>query len=610
MDLEDDFFLGEAETSDFFLGNPDDDVFLGNESKTPKTLNSEKGTSSEKKDFSELFSSYNLLKIAEKPARVDFEEFFKNNPEIFKFAGTDYFKSLSENEFKTFEKKCDYLISLAHEKWIDIENQHKLEDFTEAQDVLRSIFRNSEKTKYYSEEIKRSLVIRLKTVLKQKIKDNILDVSEIQELMEIAISIHLVPDNGAGRNAIINWIKKTKETSNFKIESFEETFVRFVSKKEKIERIDSPVTKNNLFREYEKLSKINDGISGAINNKSVEEMKEKMSELLKDNNLLFSNLDLFQTDFLQPEMERQKGHYDFAYPLNTEYFYYLKGTATNIYQFSEAQWRELTMVMNITPEDSATVAFIMGHNKESTLHGIAKLIEENPEMAADRILAGDLETYFSHIGRKNISEEIKKLKLAYKSNRLELVTGVVTLLKQEIDNSATSVQKTADEEKSFDRLLQKSNSLKDFVSFVLKNKSDESLVTRITSDFPIVERLQTLFLSEKKKTSYIKFLLNLMNELLLEADISQYKYAFVKVAKKAEEELVKFSDSISFINIFSELVSMAEQKGIISPSDALPNFIENKEMMFEMYETYFNTSKESKNKKKTKFSTWFHKGEK
>ena len=52
MDLEDDFFLGEAETSDFFLGNPDDDVFLGNESKTPKTLNSEKGTSSEKKDFS------------------------------------------------------------------------------------------------------------------------------------------------------------------------------------------------------------------------------------------------------------------------------------------------------------------------------------------------------------------------------------------------------------------------------------------------------------------------------------------------------------------------------------------------------------------------------
>ena len=101
-----------------------------------------------------------------------------------------------------------------------------------------------------------------------------------------------------------------------------------------------------------------------------------------------------------------------------------------------------------------------------------------------------------------------------------------------------------------------------------------------------------------------------MNELLLEADISQYKYAFVKVAKKAEEELVKVSDSISFISIFSELVSMAEQKGIISPSDALPNFIENKEMMFEMYETYFNTSKESKNKKKTKFSTWFHKGEK
>ena len=557
MDLEDDFFLGETETSDFFLGNPDDDVFLGNESKTPKTLNSEKGTSSEKKDFSELFSSYNLLKIAEKPARVDFEEFFKNNPEIFKFAGTDYFKSLSENEFKSFEKKCDYLISLAHEKWIDIENQHKLEDFTEAQDVLRSIFRNSEKTKYYSEEIKRSLVIRLKTVLKQKIKDNILDVSEIQELMEIAISIHLVPDNGAGRNAIINWIKKTKETSNFKIESFEETFVRFVSKKEKIERIDSPVTKNNLFREYEKLSKINDGISGAINNKSVEEMKEKMSELLKDNNLLFSNLDLFQTDFLQPEMERQKGHYDFAYPLNTEYFYYLKGTATNIYQFSEAQWRELTMVMNITPEDSATVAFIMGHNKESTLHGIAKLIEENPEMAADRILAGDLETYFSHIGRKNISEKINKLKLAYKLNTSELVCGVVNLLKESFSDFAQTENQQVQNKIDFENLLENKASLKELVSYTVKNKNNESFINKILSDETCIESLNRLLLSREKKSAYIKFLFNVMNELLYESDILQYEYAFIKIACKVQNILLKNEDYISLKNIYFALVDKA-----------------------------------------------------
>ncbi len=614
MDLEDDFFLGEIEISDFFLGNPDEEVFLGNESDSTKKLNSEEDSKSKEEDFSELYKSYNLLKIEDRPkikgkeVKDIFEEYFKNNPEIFKFVGTDYFKSLSETEFKHFEKKCDYLISLAHEKWIDIENQHKLEDFTEAIDVLRSIFKYPQKTEAFSKEVKRTLNNYINEVLKAKTKDNVLEVSEIQELMEIAITIHLVSDNDAGRSLIIGWIKKSKEKLNFKIESYEDTFLKLVSKKEKIELLDTDQTKQKLFKEYKPLAELN----YQVNLKELpsdEVLFEKMVSLLTENSILIPNTDFFILDFLEPEIQRQLGHYNFDYPINTEYFYYLKGTALNIYQLSEDQWREIALIRGIVPEDSATVAFIMGHKKESSLPGIIKLLEDNSETAKNRILAGDLETYFSHIGRKNISLKIGKLKEAYKTNTDELVAGVLELLKAGT-GGIIETPVVSREKNTFDKLLKKNAELKNFVSFVVKNKSDESLITEITTDSIAVEKLQNLLSSKKKKTTYIKFLLNVMNELLLETDITQYKYAFIKVANRTQKELVDQSDAISFMNIYSVLVNSAITNGIIKNSDEIQNFTETENSMNSIYEALLNSPKESKNKKKSKFSNLFHKGEK
>lgn len=141
MNTEEEFYLGNSsDDSEFFLGNSAEDFYLGNTAAT-----SDEPASDGDEDYQELLEIYELLKIGAKPFKVEFEEYFKDNPEIFKVADTSYFKTLSENEYKAFEKKCDKLVGIAHKNWIDIENQRKLEDLEKALNTLKSIFRQPAK---------------------------------------------------------------------------------------------------------------------------------------------------------------------------------------------------------------------------------------------------------------------------------------------------------------------------------------------------------------------------------------------------------------------------------------------------------------------------------
>ena len=603
MNTEEEFYLGNSsDDSEFFLGNSTEDFYLGNTAVT-----NDEPASDGDEDYQELLEIYELLKIGAKPFKVEFEEYFKDNPEIFKVADTSYFKTLSENEYKAFEKKCDKLVGIAHKNWIDIENQRKLEDLEKALNTLKSIFRQPAKTEAYIEEIKRTLKAHLNAALRQKLKDGILEVSEIQELMEIAVSIRLIPDSEAGRISILNSIKSANERNIFKIESFEETFVRIVSEKNKIERMNTDTVRSNLFKEFKSLSDINNYVLANKTTKTDEELFEDMCQLLTDNNLLISNIELFMLDFLEVEIER-KGEFYFRVPLNNDYYYYLKGTAVNKYELTEEQWRQITMIRNIRNESDFTVAFIMGYKKESSVVGISKLLQENPETSFSRILAGDLETYFTHIGRKNIANKISKLKEAYKSNQDELVTGVVNLLNTEIgDTSNEPISSDNKEKVSLDSLVKKESGIKELVLFVVKHKEDEKLYSELSSESVSVERIQALLTAKQKKYSYTKFLLNVLSELLLENDISQYTYAFIKIATKIQELLKDKQDFATFMQVYVPIVNAAVKNNIISSSDEIDGFLEIEKLMNQIFDSEYETQN-NKTKKKSKFGL-FKKGE-
>lgn len=597
MNTEEEFYLGNSSDDiEFFLGNSVDDFYLGD-----TTIANNEPVSDDDKAYQELLEIYELLKISSKPYKVEFEEYLKDNPEIFKVADTKYFKTLSENEYKSFENKCDKLVAIAHKKWIKIENQRKLEDLEKALNTLKSIFRQPTKTEAYIEEIKRTLKAHLNAALRQKLKDGILEVSEIQELMEIAVSIRLIPDSEKGRISILNSIKSANERNIFKIESFEETFFRIVSGKPKIERMDTNSIRENLFKEYKSLSDISDYVLANQSTKTDEELFEDMCQLLSGNNLLISNIELFMIDFLEIEIEK-RGEFYFSVPLNNDYYYYLKGTAVNKYELTEEQWRQITMIRNIRNESDFTVAFIMGHKKESSVVGISKLLQENPETSFSRILAGDLETYFTHIGRKNIANKISKLKDAYRSNQHELVTGVVNLLNSEIGNPIDEPTTSGNKEKlSLDSLVKEEAGMKKLVSFVVKHKEDEKLYSDLSSESITVERVQALLISKPKKYSYTKFLLNILNELLLENDISEYKYAFIKIAIKIQDILNDKEDFATFIKVYVPIVRIAVEKNIINSFDEISGYSQleimmNQKLNFE-YEMQNN-----KTKKKSKFS--------
>lgn len=596
MNENEEFFLGDIEEQqEFFLGDNDSSEIETNQESQEDT-----------EDYKELLSVFETLKIAEHPrCKGDsaslqdmFEEYFKDNPDIFIVAGSDYFKPLSESQFSAFEVKCDKLVAIAHKYWISIENQSKLEEITAALNTLKAIFRQPAKTNAYSNEIRRTLRAHLNAALRQKVKDKILDVSEIQELLEIAISIHFISDTTAEKATLLSAIKKANEKNIFKIESFEETFIRNIAKREKLERLDTDTVRSNLFKEYKNLAEISAQVLVDTRLLCDSELFEEMCQLLSENTVLVSNTELFITNFLEKEIEK-KGEFYFSVPLVSEYYYYLKGTAVNIYQLTEDQWRQICMIRNIRVDTETTVAFIMGNYKESSVNGIAKLLSENPEISSSRILAGDLETFFTHIGRRNISNKISRIKDAYKTNSKELVTGVVNLLLEEVGDTPKTTEHTTDNSETIEKLISDSADLKTIVQFVIQNKSNESLIKEITTESNVKKRLVSLFNSKKKKYSYIKFLMNILHDLILENDITQYKHSFIKIASKIGKELFEEKDFISFICVLDNLVSYAIEKSIILNKTEIDGYSELLEKMNTRYTE--ETKSDNSNKKKSIF---------
>ena len=224
--IEEEFSLGD---SDF--DNLQDDFSLGSVEETVKN-----NQFKESSQFSEIQQVYDLLRVEELKGvkRLDdeyFNSFFKADAGVFLLLGKDNFEAPSKTEIEIFSRKKDDWIEQAKNIWRGIDNQYKLENFTLALQNLENLYQKfcfqPASTTYYAKEIQKNLTHQLNSFLNQKIKDDkILDIIEIQELLDFAVSIHLISGSESEKNQLLQKIKTASAKQVFSIESFSETFTQ------------------------------------------------------------------------------------------------------------------------------------------------------------------------------------------------------------------------------------------------------------------------------------------------------------------------------------------------------------------------------------------------
>ena len=553
MDFEEEIFLAD--------NNDSSDIFFADDS-TEK--NQERQTSINTNKY-EVDDVYSLLKIAEKDEKTDFKVYFRDNPEIFKIANVDYFETLTPEQYAQFETKCEQLIVQAKAIWNSPKLNYKIAELDDALGTLKAIFRTEVATNSFIKQLRHQLSLQLYGSFQEKAKDKILEVSEIKELIDTAYTIHLIKPESDGKQ-IIEWIKKECEKNNCIIEAFQQTFIRHTKDKSKLKRLDTEFCKNKLFIEYKNLYNLSLQLNMTDDKKTDSELYEEMYQSLIHENVLLNNIQIYIDDFY--DVEKNEGKYNFALALNDEYYYYLKGTAIHTYQFTENQWIDFTRKQGLKKTDDASVAFIMGTEKTSTITGLAKLLEDNPNMALSRIRAGDVETYLSHIGQLQLSKMLSAKKEELKNDTDLLVQTVVALLRGIELQDKQDDEEEVNETDSLIPLIERKATPQEIVDYLLRRKQFERLNKKIISHDTNEHKELENYLSQIG-FSFQKICLNYLNEFTEENNASVYKNMYETYAKYILESLLLQNDEITILNVLKPILSNGKNMGLIS--DTLMN---------------------------------------
>ena len=587
MELEEEIFLADTnDSSDIFLANDEDDFV-------------NKVQNRDVPESNEIDEIYSLLKISEKPEKVEFKEYFKSNPKIFKIAGVDYYKALSPEQYLQFEKKCERLISQAKGKWNTPKLNYKIAELDDALGTLKSIFRTEAATNAYNKEIRRNLLYQLYGSFKEKAKDKILEVSEMQELIDTAFSIHLI-NAESERKQIIEWIKKECKEHNCSIEYFQQSFIRYVKNRTPFERFNTDLCKQNLFDEYKKLAELNSRLQG-VSLKTDKELFDEMYQFLLSEDLFIDNVQFYKENFFEKEKQNFKGN--FSLPHNDEDFYYYKGTAKNLYYFTEEQWNEFIRIENLRKEDDASVAFIMGTAKAVTLSTLATLLEENPNMALSRIRAGDVETYLSHIGQLQMANMLSAKREELKNDTDILVQTVVALLRGVDFSDEKEEEEEVKETDSLIPLIERKASSQEIVSYLLRRKQFEKLNKKILSNETVEHKELEKYLFENGFT-FLKICLNYLNEFLDESNASVYKNMFETYATYVLSKLTEnkeLNTVVAFTFVFKPILEKSKTLNLLS-QNFIEMYAENEKSMAEKFrEEECNYIKQQNQKSKKSF---------
>lgn len=558
--------------------------------------------------FKELQWVYDILRIDEynpKDKENTWEVFFRRDAGIFTLLGKKNFKIPSETEIEEFKQNSEKWIACAHKHWISTENQHKTEKLTLAlqalSEIYKSILNKPAYAKLYIDAIKKNLLNQVKSFIKQKIKDKILDVSEVLEVIDYAIDIRLVSDSEEGRSFIAEKIRQDTERQVFKIESFEETFLRIATERPKIERLNTEKCKKSLFHEYKTYYAINEKINTniSISHYNDTDLYAKMYILLVQNNLIVDNVELYKEDFF--EAEKKAGKYNFSLPLNDEYFYYLKGTAIHSYQFTESQWGEFVRVNGLHKEADASIAFIMGTVKAVTIPQIAALLEENPNMALSRIRAGDLETYLTQIGQIDFAKNIASIKENLKNDTDILVQATVNILRGFVPNENND-EEDAKASDSLLPLIENHASLQELVSYLLRRKQFETLNKKILfSRTKEHVELQNYLL--ENGFDFKKLCMNYLHEFPNENNALAYKNMYETYARYVLSELIAQNDDIAFLFVCKTILEEGKNANLLS-AEFMEKYAETEKTMQKMLDEqkneqlpFYKKTNESKLKK-------------
>lgn len=582
----------KMEEEELFLADTNDasDIFFADD-EINSSVKIEKTIVEETNEIDEIYS---LLKISEKPGNIDFKEYFKSNPKIFKIAGVDYYKTLTPEQYFQFEKKCEQFTSQAKGRWNTPKLNYKIAELDDALGALKSIFRTDAATIAYNKEIRRNLLYQLYGSFKEKANDKILEVSEMQELVDTAFSIHLI-NVESERKQIIEWIKKNCKEHGCTIESFQQSFIRHVKKRTPFERFNTEICKNNLFVKYKKLAELNTQLTESLL-KTDKELFNEMYELLLYEKLFIDNVKFYKDNFFEKEKQNFQGNFDL--PHNDEDYYYYKGTAKNLYYFTEEQWNEFIRIENLRKEDDASVAFIMGTAKASTISTLANLLEENPNMALSRIRAGDVETYLSHIGQLQMANMLSAKKEELKNDTDILVQTVVSLLRGVDFSNDAEEEEVVNESDSLIPLIERKASAGEIVSYLLRRKQFEKLNNKILSKESIEHKELEKYLFENG-LSFTKICLNYLKEFLDENNASVYKNMYETYATYILNLLITQKDSKTFICVLKPLIDVSKNTGLLSDS-FINKFNELEKSMLEVLfeeEKSFNDNKKNKTKK-------------
>lgn len=507
----------------------------------------------EKQEDYSFYRVYDLL-IKDKSPSISFEQYLKTKPEVYLLFDLVPFEPLPDNflgEVEAFRDKCFFEVDKI---WADnSENIEKASLVKECLLEIESIFKywDSEDSTY-EKDLENFLYNQLYVSFKEKTMDGILELSEIQNLLRIAIQIKLW-DGKSGKRLlkILSWIKTKTIEDNCRMESYWDTFIRNVKNKSPFAKFNVEHCLENLYKEYRNYKLIELHVNNQPGKINDEELKNEMLSILKEKNLLVDNMVFYEENFFVKEKKRSK--INFSLPLHNDYFYYLKGLAINTYQFSENQWEDFTSKHHILKMNDMSVAFIMGTQKASSIENIANLLENNSSKAIERIIDGDLETYLVHIEQFDLAKKVEQIKNDYKNDKLLLLKNVVNILRG-IENSDEISVEDVDDRQTLMAIINRDAPVQEMVAYLLKRKTKEKLNQRILGESN--DRTSLNEYLNHKNVSFVSLCLNYLRNYPEESNASGYKAIYEKYADYVLNVLIERNEYKLFFTGFIHILHL------------------------------------------------------
>lgn len=277
------------------------------------------------------------LGIAEYMDTQKFEDRVRNeaNPFFYRMWGLSVLKKPDAGALTRMKEWKDELTRNAENEWGRTKGE-LLNSFNIALNVLYQCLATSKYEYEFEPNFRQSLWRDFTVEIKAKCADGVVDVFEMHELINEARRRHLWLDD-AGKQEIIERIKAEVKQSGAQLETWQDTFVRNVSRKDASARVDTTDNRAKLLAEYKKCLSASD-LKQTMEDDESRLMSEMDALLGKFNLSLAAGTEIYKKEYFYKTVVEK--HLDLKKPLSAQEYYELKLAAINQYNMSEAEWEK------------------------------------------------------------------------------------------------------------------------------------------------------------------------------------------------------------------------------------------------------------------------------